>query len=66
MDNPEKYNAKTGSSEKQRLLVKSAFSEEVTEKDLIEVNACGVTKELHFTFLCLKDEVANLFKPYNQ
>ena len=45
------------------MLIKNAFSEEVIGKDLIEVNTCGVTKEVHITLLCLKDEVANLFRP---
>ena len=52
--------------EGQRLNLKSAFSEEVTEKDLIEVNSFSVTKELHLTFLCLKDEIESVFKPISQ
>lgn len=59
----ERHNAKAGG---QRLNLKSAFSEEVTEKDTIEVNSFGVTKELLLTFLCLKDEVAGVFKPISQ
>lgn len=41
--------------------MKSAFSEEVTGKHAIEINVCGVTRHLHVSLLCLRQDVAHFF-----
>lgn len=43
--------------EHKHIAVKSAFSEEVTGKNTIEVNLCAVTKHLYVTLLCLKQDI---------
>lgn len=52
--------------EHRNIAVKSAFSEEVTGKNTIEVNACAVTKYLHITLLCLRPEAVQLFHNWKQ
>ena len=46
--------------EHRRIAIKSAFSENVTGKNTIEVNASAVTKNLNVTLLCLRKDVATL------
>jgi len=58
---PPKGTAQRLQREHRHIAVKSAFSEEVTGKSTIEVNACAVTKHLYVTLLCLRAEVVQLF-----
>ena len=50
--------------EHRHMAIKSAFSEEVTGKNTIEVNANAVTKHLQVTLLCLRQEVGLLFQQH--
>ena len=53
--------------EHRHIAIKSAFSEQVTGKGVIEINANAVTKHLHITLLCLRqDAAAMLFRNNNQ
>jgi len=50
--------------EHRHVAVKSAFSEEVTGKNTIEINACAVTKYLHVTLLCLKQDISTVLQQW--
>ena len=52
--------------EHRHIAIKSAFSEEVTGKNCIEVNACAVTKHLHITLLCLRSELHQILSHKKQ
>ena len=52
--------------EHRHIAIKSAFSEEVTGKNMIEVNACAVTKYIHVTLLCLRQDVAQVVRDWKQ
>ena len=50
--------------EHKHIAIKSAFSEDVTGKNTIEINANAVTKHLQITLLCLRSEVGHLFQQH--
>lgn len=52
--------------EHRHIAIKSAFSEDVTGKNMIEINACAVTKYIHVTLLCLRHEVAQVFRSWKR
>ena len=59
---PPKGSAARQQREHRHIAIKSAFSEEVTGKNSIEINACAVTKYLHVTLLCLRQDVSTIFQ----
>ena len=52
--------------EHRHVQIKSAFSEDVTGKNTIEVNLCAVTKYLHVTLLCLNKDIAAVLQQWKQ
>lgn len=52
--------------EHRHIAIKSAFSEDVTGKNMIEVNSCAVTKYIHVTLLCLRQDVAQVVRDWKQ